>query len=63
MFKDVLFWRKKSVFNSVKSFMRIIGEVVVINEVGMLVGVESWRKELDTDDTDDKETKNWVVLN
>lgn len=38
--------------------MRIIGEVVVINEVGMLVGVESRRKESDTDDTDDKETKN-----
>ena len=60
MFKDVLFWRKKSVFNSVKSFMRIIGEVVVINEVGMLVGVESWRKESDADDS---ETKNWVMLN
>lgn len=40
--------------------MRIIGEVVVINEVGMLVGVESWRKESDTDDS---ETKNWVKLN
>lgn len=40
--------------------MRIIGEVVVINEVDMLVGVERWKEE---SDTDDKETKNWVVLN
>lgn len=40
--------------------MRIIGEVVVVNEVGMLVEVESWRKESDTDDS---ETKNWVKLN